>query len=104
VDHLEGKDEKRVVAIMRFQGGSPRLCQLRTTLFCPRWQFLICTGRMSDFMGSDKPSSPVTTLSNRTPCFEVFCSRENETVQDDGRAGYRWESRLHPGSRKPILT
>jgi hypothetical protein len=26
VVHSEGKDEERVVAILRFQGGSPRLC------------------------------------------------------------------------------
>jgi hypothetical protein len=45
------------VAISRFQGGSPRLCRLRTAPFWPRWQALICTDHMSDFMGPDKPSS-----------------------------------------------
>jgi hypothetical protein len=35
VDHSEGKGVERAVAIMRFHGGSTRLCQLRTTLFWP---------------------------------------------------------------------
>jgi hypothetical protein len=46
--------------------GSPRPCWLRTASFWPRWQALICTGRMSGFMGPDKPSSLVTTSSNHT--------------------------------------
>jgi hypothetical protein len=29
-------------------------------------------------MGSGKPSSPITTSPNRTPCFEVVCWRGNE--------------------------
>jgi hypothetical protein len=66
VDHSEGKGGERVVAIPRFQGVSPRLCRLRTASIWPRWQALICTDHMSGFMGPDKPSSPVTTLSNRT--------------------------------------
>jgi hypothetical protein len=53
---------------------------LRTMLFWPRWQALICTGHMLGFMGPDKPSSPVTTLSNCTPCFEVVCWRENKAA------------------------
>jgi hypothetical protein len=64
VEHPEGKDEERVVTILRFIGGSPHLCRLRTVLFWPRWQALICTDHLSGFMGADKPSSPVTTLSN----------------------------------------
>jgi hypothetical protein len=36
VVHMEGKDEERVVAILRFLDGSPHLCQLRTTSFWPR--------------------------------------------------------------------
>jgi hypothetical protein len=71
---------ERAVATQRFQGHSPRLCQLRTTSFWPRRQALICTGRMLGFMGPKKPSSPVTTLSNRTPCFEMVCWRENEVA------------------------
>jgi hypothetical protein len=47
VEHSEGKDEERVVAILRFKGGSPCLCQLRTALFWYPWQALICTDRMS---------------------------------------------------------
>jgi hypothetical protein len=39
-------------------------------------------------MGPGKPSSPVTTLLDHTPFFEVVCWRENEVAQDDGRAGY----------------
>jgi hypothetical protein len=65
VDHSEGKGGERVMAIPRFQGGSPRLCRLRTASFLPRWQALICTNHLSGFMGLDKPSSPVTTLSKR---------------------------------------
>jgi hypothetical protein len=33
LEHSEGKGGKTVVAILRFQGGSPRLCRLRTALF-----------------------------------------------------------------------
>jgi hypothetical protein len=33
VDHSEGKGGERVMPVLRFQGGSPRLCRLRTTLF-----------------------------------------------------------------------
>jgi hypothetical protein len=66
VEHSEGKDEERVVAIPWLLGGSPCMCRLRTALFWPRWQALICTDCMSGFMGPDKPSSPVTTSSNCT--------------------------------------
>jgi hypothetical protein len=37
VEHSEGKGGEKVVAILRFQGGSPHLCQLRTVLFWSRW-------------------------------------------------------------------
>jgi hypothetical protein len=30
----------------------------------------LCTSRISNFIGSDKPSSPVTTLLNCTPCLK----------------------------------
>jgi hypothetical protein len=49
VVHSELKDEERVVAIMRFQGGSPCLCQLRTASFWPQWQALIFTDHLSGF-------------------------------------------------------
>jgi hypothetical protein len=62
---LGKNDKERFVAILRFQCGSPRLCQLRIVSFWPRWQILICIGCMSGFMGPDKPSSLRTTLSNR---------------------------------------
>jgi hypothetical protein len=35
VKHSEGKGGESVVTILRFLCGSPRLCQLRTTLFWP---------------------------------------------------------------------
>jgi hypothetical protein len=64
VDHSEGKGGERIVAILRLQDGSPRLCRLRTMSFWPQWQALICTDHLPGFIGLDKPSSPVTTLSN----------------------------------------
>jgi hypothetical protein len=66
VEHSEEKDGKKVVAILRFQGGSPRLCRLSTTPVRPRWTSLIYIDRMSGFMGTGKLSIPVTTLSNCT--------------------------------------
>jgi hypothetical protein len=69
VEHLEGKSGERDAAILRFQGGSPRLCRLRTTSFWLRWQVLIRTDHISGFMGLGTPSSPVTTLSNHTSLF-----------------------------------
>jgi hypothetical protein len=66
------------VAILRFLCGSPRRCRVRTASFCPRWHALIYTGCMSGFMGTGKPSSPVTTSPNRISCFEVVCWRRNE--------------------------
>jgi hypothetical protein len=52
------------VAIPKFQGGSPYICRLRTTLFWPGGQGLSCTDHMSDFMGPSKPNSLVITLSS----------------------------------------
>jgi hypothetical protein len=66
VEHLEWKGGERAMAIPRFQGGSPRLCRLRTASFWPRWQALTCTNHMSGFIGLDKSSSLVTTVSNHT--------------------------------------
>jgi hypothetical protein len=87
VDHSEGKGGERVMAIPRFQGGSPRLCQLRTELFWPRWQALIYTDHLSGFIGPGKPSSSVTTLLNRScPALRWF-SRGRMRHQDDGRVG-----------------
>jgi hypothetical protein len=63
-DHSEGKGGERDMAFLRFQDGSPCLCRLRTTLFWPRWQSLICTDHVSGFMGPAKPHSPVTNLLN----------------------------------------
>jgi hypothetical protein len=65
------------MAIMRFQGGSPRLCRLQTASFWPRCQTLICTDRMSGFMGPSKASSLVTTLLNRSlPTSRLFTEGE----------------------------
>jgi hypothetical protein len=33
-------------------------------------RFELCTNHISGFYGSDKPSSHVTTSSNRTPCLK----------------------------------
>jgi hypothetical protein len=65
VVHSEGKDEERVVPILRFQDGSPHLCRLRTALFWPRGKlsFVLTTCRV--FMGFGKPSSSGTILLNR---------------------------------------
>jgi hypothetical protein len=35
VDHSEGKGGGTTVSILRFQGGSSRLCRLRTVSFWP---------------------------------------------------------------------
>jgi hypothetical protein len=66
VVHLEGKGGERAMAIPRFQGGRPHVCRLRIASFWPRWQALIYTDHLSGFMGCGRPSSLVTTLSNRT--------------------------------------
>jgi hypothetical protein len=54
-----------VVSILRFQGGSPRLCWLKTASFWPRWARFDLYWPYVRFTGPGKPSSPVTTLSNR---------------------------------------
>jgi hypothetical protein len=51
VDHSEGMGGERVMAILRFHDGSPRLCQLRTVSFWPRWQALICNDRKLGLCG-----------------------------------------------------
>jgi hypothetical protein len=38
VEHSKGKGGESAVAILRFLYGSPRLCQLRTVPFWPRWK------------------------------------------------------------------
>jgi hypothetical protein len=52
VEHSKGKGRGSDVAIPRFLCGSPCLCRLSTTSFWPRWQALICIGRMSGFYGA----------------------------------------------------
>jgi hypothetical protein len=104
VVHSEGMDDERIVAIPRFHGGSPHPCRLWTVSFWPPWQALICTGLLSGFMGPCKPTSLVTTLSNHSRPTSRWFSGGRMRHQDDGQAGYRWEPRLHPGSRASILT
>jgi hypothetical protein len=62
VEHSKGKGGERVVAIPRFQGGSPACVDKELRHFDLDGQALIYTDCMPDFMGSDKPSSLVTTL------------------------------------------
>jgi hypothetical protein len=54
------------MAILRFQGGSSHLCQLRTASFWPWWTSFDLYWPHVGFMEPDKSSSPVTTLSNHT--------------------------------------
>jgi hypothetical protein len=66
MEHSEGKGGERVVAILRSLGGSPLLCRLRTASFlAPMASFDLYWPHIG-FYGARKPSSPVTTLSNRT--------------------------------------
>jgi hypothetical protein len=65
---------------------APYMYRLRTVLFWPRLTSFALYWPHVGFMGPVKPSSPVTTLSNRSS-FEVVCWRENEVAQDDGWAG-----------------
>jgi hypothetical protein len=51
VEHSKGKGGERVVAILRFQCGSRRLCQLRTASFGPGGQALSSIDYMSGFTG-----------------------------------------------------
>jgi hypothetical protein len=65
--------------------------------------FELCTDRILGFMGYGKPSSFVTTLSSRTSLLRVvaFIFGRGMKHQDDSRAGYHSEPRLHPRSRGP---
>jgi hypothetical protein len=75
VEHSEGKGGESDVAILRFLCGSPHPCRLRA----PRASLELCTDHMSGFLGSDKLSSFVTTLSNRTsPLHVVLLLLEGE--------------------------
>jgi hypothetical protein len=51
----------------------------------------LCTNDMWDFMGLDKPSSPVTTSPNHTPC-----------LKDVVRGGMRPRAKTSPVDRGPI--
>jgi hypothetical protein len=71
VEHSEGKGGKSAMAIPRFLCGRLRPCRLRTAPFWPRWQALCCVLTTCPiFMGPGKPSSPITTLPNHTPCLK----------------------------------
>jgi hypothetical protein len=72
VEHSEGKDEERDVAIPRFQGGSPHL------------------SRLSGSMGPDKTSRLVTTLLNCPPALRLFVGgrmRQPRMMAGPGIAG-----------------
>jgi hypothetical protein len=64
------KGGERVMAILRFQGCSPRLCRLRTALFWPQWASLELYWSHVRFMGPRKSRSLITTLSNCTSLLE----------------------------------
>jgi hypothetical protein len=68
VDHLEGKGGEIVVSILKFQGVSSRLCQLRIMSFWPRWQALTCTDRMSGLWRS------INTLGYEWPLVDAVIS------------------------------
>jgi hypothetical protein len=94
VEHSEGKGGESVVAIPRFLCDSPHPCRLRTTSFWSRWQVLSCVlTTCRGFMGPSKPSSPVTTSPNHTPC-----------LKDIVGGGMRSKAKTSPVDRGPILT
>jgi hypothetical protein len=62
---------------------------------------LICTNRMSGFMGPDKLSSLVTTLSNCPPLLRGCLRRENEVAQDDNRVGRSLETKISSWEQRP---
>jgi hypothetical protein len=75
------------VSILRFQGCSPRLCQLRTTQFWPRWQALSCVLTTCRVLwGLISQVAFITTMSNRTSLLCVVLLlfwRENEAEGQD---------------------
>jgi hypothetical protein len=94
VEHLEGKDGESAVAIPRFLCGNPRSYRSRTAPFWPRWQALSCVLTTCQvFMGLGKPSSPVTTSPNYTPCLKVVVG-----------GGMRLRAKTSPMGRGPIST
>jgi hypothetical protein len=88
LEHSEGKGWESDVVILRFLCSSPRLCRLRTASFWPRWQALSCVLTTCQvFMGSGKPSSTITTSSNRTPCLKYDVGGGNEAEGQDFTRG-----------------
>jgi hypothetical protein len=88
VEYSEGKDGESVVHILRFLCGSPCPCRLRTVPFFATMVSLeLCTDHISDFMGPDKPSRPITTLPNRTPCLMDVVRGGNEAKSQDFTRG-----------------
>jgi hypothetical protein len=72
VKQSEGRGEESVVAILRFQCGSPRPCQLRSKSFWPRWQALICLLTACQVLwGLIRRVAFVTTMSNHTSLLHV---------------------------------
>jgi hypothetical protein len=88
--HSEEKGGERVVAILRFQGCSPRLCQLRTALFWPWWEALSCVLTVCRVLWS--PVSRVafvTTLSNRTSLLRVVLFTFGERMRPRAKTSSR---------------
>jgi hypothetical protein len=106
LEHSEGKDGERTVAIPRFLCGSPLLCRLRTVLFWPRWQGLICTDSISGFMRPGKPSSFCNYfVESHLPASRwLVGERMRQPRQRSGRTILGGGARLHLGSTGPGLT
>jgi hypothetical protein len=104
VEHSVGKDEVRVMAILRFEGGSPRLCQLRTASFWHPWQALICTDRMSGLWAPVNLVASNYFVKQYLPASRVFVGgrmrRPGKTAGPDDP----WGLILHPRSRGLGLT
>jgi hypothetical protein len=92
MEHLEGKGEEPVLAITRFQDGSPCLSRLRTTLFWPWWASFDLYWLHVGFLGPDKPSSLLTALSN---CPSLL--RHGLVEGEWGSLGW-WPGRMIAGS------
>jgi hypothetical protein len=59
---LDGKGESGLMLDSELQGGSPRLCRLRTVSVRPRGTSFDYVLTHAGFMGSDKPSSFCNSL------------------------------------------
>jgi hypothetical protein len=90
MEHSEGKDEERGVAILRFLCGSPCLCWLMTASFWPWWQALIYTDHLSGFMGLGKPKPSNYFVELSLPTLRWFLRgrmRQPRIMTESGIAG-----------------